>query len=275
MAQNPLQKYFRQPKIYVKLPSGGVYNQPGTFQGDATNMPVYGMTGMDEIMMKTPDALLSGESTVKVIESCCPSIKNAWDVSGLDLDAILTAIRIATYGNITNVNQKCRHCETDNAYDIDLGVIVEHFSKCQYENTIVLKDLVIKTQPLNYDQNTKFSLRNFNLQQQLAQTSSIEDKEKQQEVVANLFKELSEIQTAIFTAGIDSIQVDGTVVTEKSYIKEWLENCDKEVFDEIKKQFNTNKDRWAVPPFRVKCENCGEENELQLDLDHSNFFATA
>jgi len=59
MATNPLQQYFRQPKIYIKLPSGGVFNKLGSLQGDVTNMPVYGMTGMDEIIMKTPDALMS------------------------------------------------------------------------------------------------------------------------------------------------------------------------------------------------------------------------
>ena len=66
MAVNPLQKYFRQPKIYIKFPSGGIFNKPGTIQGDVTNTPVYGMTGMDEIIVKTPDALLSGESTAQV-----------------------------------------------------------------------------------------------------------------------------------------------------------------------------------------------------------------
>ena len=51
MATNPLQKYFRQPKIFIKLPSAGVYCQPGNIQGDSNHMPVYGMTGMDEIIM--------------------------------------------------------------------------------------------------------------------------------------------------------------------------------------------------------------------------------
>ena len=99
MSGNPLQQYFRQPKIYIKLPTSGIYSPPGTVQGDINNLPVYGMSGMDEIIMKTPDALLTGESVVKIIQSCCPSITNAWALSSLDTEMILTAIRIATYGN--------------------------------------------------------------------------------------------------------------------------------------------------------------------------------
>ena len=74
---NPLQQFFRQPKIYISLPSKGVYYPPGVFQGDYSNVPIMSMTGMDEIIMKTPDALFNGEAAYKVIESCCPFIKNA------------------------------------------------------------------------------------------------------------------------------------------------------------------------------------------------------
>ena len=111
MAQNPLQNYFRQPKVFLKLPSMGIYNKPEAIQGNVENIPVYGMTGMDEIILKTPDALISGESTVKVIQSCCPTIVDAWDVSNLDIDALLVAVRIATYGNTMNVSYTCKKCE--------------------------------------------------------------------------------------------------------------------------------------------------------------------
>ena len=81
MAQNPLQQYYRQPKVFIPLPSGGIYNKLGTLSGDVSHMPIYSMTGMDEIIVKTPDALLSGKSTVSIIESCCPTVKNGWEVT--------------------------------------------------------------------------------------------------------------------------------------------------------------------------------------------------
>ena len=74
MAENPLKQYFRQPKIYITLPSKGVFYSPDDISGLFENIPIYGMTGMDEIILKTPDALMSGESTVKIVQSCCPTI---------------------------------------------------------------------------------------------------------------------------------------------------------------------------------------------------------
>ena len=96
---NPLAKHFRQPVLYIKLPSNGRWWPEGSVDIPVTGeIPVYSMTAKDEITMKTPDALMNGSSTVHVIESCCPSIHNAWKMPAIDLDSILIAIRIASYG---------------------------------------------------------------------------------------------------------------------------------------------------------------------------------
>lgn len=275
MANNPLQQYFRQPKIYVGLPSKGVYNKLGTLDGDVTNMPVYGMTGMDEILMKTPDALMTGESTVKVIESCCPQIKSAWDLTILDTDLVLTAIRIATYGNNMDVFHKCPGCGSDNEYTLDLSHLIEHFNSFKYSNRVVVGDLTIKLQPVTYKQSTNFSIKNYELQQQMFQSDSLENKEEQQKVINDLFSQLGQLQNEIYVASIESVDTGDTVVTEKGYIAEWLENCDKEVFDKIKTVFKENQQALSAPAHHVKCSECGRESDITVDMDQSSFFGQA
>ena len=55
-----LEKYKRQPKIYVDFPSKGLYYNGDIVQDQQyTEIPVFGMNTMDEIMLKTPDALFS------------------------------------------------------------------------------------------------------------------------------------------------------------------------------------------------------------------------
>lgn len=275
MAENPLQQFFRQPKIYISLPSKGIYNPSGTIQGEVENIAIYGMTGMDEIVIKTPDALLSGESTVKIIESCCPSIKDGWSTSALDTDLLLTAIRIATYGNQLAVDKKCANCGEENSYDIDLSNIIDHFNHCKFENKVVLKDFVIKLQPLSYRQTTNFSIKNFQIQQRLAQSDSIQDETEKKNIITQLFKELAELQNEIFSASVDSVDLGTTVVTERVYIDEWLKNCESIIFDEIKKVFNQNREIWRIPPVKVQCSACEHESNLTINLDNSSFFARA
>ena len=222
MADNPLQKYFRQPKIFINLPSKGIYNTPGSFHGEVTDIPIFGMTGMDEIVIKTPDALLSGESTVKVLESCCPSIKDGWSVSSLDTDMLLTAIRIATYGNNMAVAKTCAKCKEENEYDINLSTVIDHFNNCKFDNKVVLKEFVVKLQPLTYKQTTEFSQKNFQIQQKLSQSEKIQDDNEKKKFISDLFQELAQLKNEIFAASIDSVDIGDTVVTERDYISDWL-----------------------------------------------------
>jgi hypothetical protein len=275
MANNPLQQYFRQPKIFINLPSQGVYNKPGSLTGEVSNMPVFGMTGMDEILMKTPDALLSGESTVKVIQSCCPNILDGWEVTNLDFNLILTAIRIATFGNTITVGSKCTGCGADNEYQIDLTRVIDYFAGCAYDNKIVYKDLIIKTKPLTYKQITDFALKNFQLQQRLNQNIVLTDEEEKKKNFSELFSQLADLQNEIFTEGIEQVTVDNAVVNEKEYIREWLANCDRDAYEDIKTTILKNQEIYSSPEHDVECAECKKPAKLTVDLDQTSFFGNA
>lgn len=275
MANNPLQQYFRQPKVFISLPSHGIYNEPSDFSGSIENMPVFGMTGMDEILMKTPDALLTGESTVRVIQSCCPNIANGWNVSNLDIDALLVAIRIATNGNIMHLTKPCKKCGTENDYDVNISKFLDHFNTCKFDNKVVVDDLVIKLRPLNYKKVTDFNLENFGIQKRLFQAVSIENEEEKNAILNEVYKDVGILQNKILIASIEEVETPDSVVKERAYIKEWLENSDKTVVDAIKEKVDQNNESWKVPDVPIKCENCGTEDVLTISLDQSNFFAKA
>lgn len=275
MSQNPLQQFFRQPKIYITLPSKGVFNSPESLLGSFENLPVYGMTGMDEIILKTPDALMSGESTVKLIQSCCPSIKDAWSLNTLDTNIVYAAIRIATYGHELSVTQTCPECETENDFDIDLNHVVEHYGNCQYNHKLVLDGLTVKTRPLTFKESNDFSLKNYGLQQKLNQADQVEDVTEKQKLFKELFEELSVTQQQIFSKSVEVVEVGDQVVTDPAYIEEWLKNCDKSVFEKLKNHVDANRTAWDMPTWPAKCEKCGAESKIYVELDNSSFFDNA
>jgi hypothetical protein len=275
MANNPLQQYFRQPKIFISLPSQGTYNKPGAISGDVTRLPVFGMTGMDEILMKTPDALLAGESTVKVINSCCPSIVDPWDLSSLDTDLVLAAIRIATYGSIINLSNTCSNCETPSDYELELSNLIDHYGNCKYDNTLVLDDLTVIVRPLCYKQTTEFSIRNFQLQQQMSQVNSIADEAERSTEMNRIYQQLSALRNDVFGENIESVDTGKVVVTERAFIVEWLNNVDRSIMAAITAHIEANQKTWRAPTHKVKCDNCGHEDALAVDLDQSNFFVNA
>jgi hypothetical protein len=252
-----------------------MFNQPGTLASDPSKLPIFGMTGMDEILLKTPDALLNGEATVKVVESCCPAFTNGWDLSVLDLDLMLVAIRIATHGNTMTVTHTCTACDAVSDYDIDLGNVIQHFTGLEYDNKIVLKDVAIKIQPLNYKQWNEFQLKNFGVQRQLSQAMRIEDEDTQSKLIAGLFEQVSNIQTEMIFAQVDSVETADGVVNQREFIREWLQNSEKQIFDAIREQVEKNRLAWKIPSINVECPDCSAKNQVGLDMDQASFFANA
>jgi len=272
MANNPLEQFFRQPKIFINLPSQGAYHEEGVMQGDTVNMPVYSMTAMDEIIAKTPDAMFSGESTVRMIQSCCPNVKNAWGLSMIDTDLLFAAIRIATYGNFLSVTHVCPGCKTDNQYDLDLSRVVDHLTGCKYNNTIVLNKITIRTQPVTYKVSTDIAVKQYQMNKRLVQLETMEDSDEKQKLINELFVDIGKIQTEFFIANVESIDTGSQVVTERPFIIEFMNNCDKTIYDAIKKQVELNQDTWKLPSYEVKCTECSKDNNVTITLDQSNFF---
>ncbi len=275
MAQNPLTQYFRQPKVFIALPSRGAYNSPTAFSGDVNHLPVFGMTGMDEIIAKTPDALLTGESTVKIISSCCPAINNPWELTTIDLDTILTAIRIATYGNELDVDNVCEKCGTHAEYTFNLSNFIEYYANVKYDNKIVVGDLTISLKPLNYKQSSDFAQNNFQLQQRLRQINELDSEEERSKLLTAIYEDLAKLQNEIFIAGIESISTRDSTVTEHGFIREWVENADSKYIADIRTKVNTNQETWRSPDQTVECETCGHKTSLVISLDQADFFVGA
>jgi hypothetical protein len=74
---------------------------------------------------------------------------------------------------------------------------------------------------------------------------------------------------------VESVEVADKVVTESSFINEWLNNCDKSIYDAIKAQIEANREQLKNPTYPVKCDSCGTEVNLSVELDQSNFFERA
>ena len=148
---NPLNKYFRQPSLYVKLPSKTAYPPHVIAPSQSGELGVMPMTAKDEIRFKTPDALMNGQGVVDVIQSCVPDIKDAWQIKSYDLDTILVAIRIATYGETMEINFNVPGANESVAHTVNLPAILDEIQKTTVDTAFTLKDgLKITVQPLTY-----------------------------------------------------------------------------------------------------------------------------
>jgi len=178
---NPLKKYYRQPKQFVKLPSGYKFYSEGSIQvPESGEVAVYPMTAKDELLLKTPDALLNGEATVSVIQSCIPSIKNAWEMPSIDCDAALMTIRMATYGTSMTVAIKVPGTSIEKDLVLNLQDSLSSILSAQYNDTFFYQNMEVKTKPLTYKEFTHSAIQTFEQQriQKIVDDTEMNDEEK-------------------------------------------------------------------------------------------------
>lgn len=271
---NPLNRYFRQPTIFLRLPSNGQHYGSNDIEMPANNeLPVYPMTVRDEIINKTPDALFNGSSVVSLIQSCVPNIKNAWAVPSIDLDAILIAIKVATYGKDIDISGVCTHCSETSDYVIDLNHQLAMIGRSEYQKSAKIGQFEIMFRPLTYHEINEANQEQFN-EQKLAEVlpnADLSDGEKLKQI-NDLVLKITEGTIKAVSRSISSIKTDDVIVTDEQQIKEFLNNCSAQIFDAIKDAAVEKRNASNLKPLRLTCNHCSKEYEQPLVLDLSNFF---
>lgn len=278
---NPLQKHFRQPKIYLKLPSSGKYWTPGSLSlPDNGEVPVFAMTAKDEIQMKTPDALMNGQSTVDVIQSCIPNITDAWNCPSIDLDAILVAIRIATYGEKITVKGIVPNTEIEKEYELDLRQLLDNYLAMDFEDVLQAGDFLVQIRPMNYRQFTKLATKTFEEQRiiSIVKDQDIPESEKLDRF-NKVFANITALNVEMIADSITAIQYkDEDPVTNKKHINEFISNADATIFNSIKSHVEALRDRFTSQPIKVDSteeeieQGAPPRYEVPMQFDHSNFF---
>jgi RNase P subunit RPR2 len=274
MPNNPLSGYFRQPAIYITLPSGGKYWPNGTLDMPETGeLPVYPMTAIDEITYRTPDALFNGDAVVRVIQSCIPAIKNAWGAPAADMDAILTGIRIASYGHSMDIDTKCPNCGEESTFSLDLRQVVDGLQFPDYTKVLGAGDLEIYFKPLTYQQATKNSVTRFEEEKLMTVIESAEISEDEKlKLITEAYKKVSTLGVQAVEQAIHYIKTPDQNVSEREHIREFLNNCDKKLYDAIRDRVVNLNTETQLKPLLVTCDKCNHNWEQPFTLDMSNFF---
>lgn len=273
---NPLQKYFRTPAIYVKLPSGGRGYPAGTIDmPENGELPVYPMTAMDEVLARTPDALYNGSATVDVFKSCVPNIKEPWNILQSDVDLLLLAIRVASYGHEMDMNSTCPNdkCKQENSFTVDLRVLIDSIQNPNYDKSFQIDDLIIYFKSLNYRELNQNSIAQFQEQKALAVSESEDlDDVQRADLLRKSLESLTRLTLESLTQSIDHIRVGDTVVNDPKQILEFLQNAKKEIFEPMRDHLAKIRTESQLKPVSITCPECGNKYEQPFVLDQSNFF---
>lgn len=276
-SSNPLSAFFRQPKIHVALPSGGRFWPEGSLAKSETGeYPVFAMTARDELLFKTPDALMNGSAIVEVIQSCIPSIKDAWKMPSLDVDAVLTAIRMATYGEEMDVTATCPKCNHSSDKVVDLRTVLDSLISIEFQSRIEIgTEMLVHLRPMTYSEISQTALKAFEHQRifSIINDDKIDD-DKKMKLFNESFVKLTDLTLDTAVRCITKVESIHGSTDDPAYIKEFLQNADKSVFKAINDSVNKSQDSGKMASFPAVCDNeeCKHEWKMKITLDQADFF---
>ena len=276
---NPLNKYFRQASVYIKLPSGLEYPESVVEKSESGELAVQPMTAMDEIKFKTPDALMNGQGVVDVIQSCIPQIKDAWKIVSYDIDAIFLAIRIATYGETMDITYNMPGTQDQKQHTINLPAFLDEISRQKIEHSFKIKELTFHVSPLTYRDMNLVSLETFQQQKIYAslRTSNITDEDKVK-TFDESFKKMNDLTQEILLKNISRIDTGTETVSDPQYISEFLKNGDAKLISEIQKNLARLRMQGSAPSVKLKSseddikKGAPASYEVPVTFDTANFF---
>jgi hypothetical protein len=281
---NPLLSVLRQPKIYIRLPSQGKYWKEGSLNISVSGeYPVYSMTARDELLMKTPDALLNGEGIAQVIQNCVPNVLDAWECPQVDVDTLLIAIRLATYGELMSISVNHPSIKDEQEFDYEINIreiLDQRQSGTTWEDRLEVRpDLVVYLKPLTYRTQTNAQIGEFETQRimRIVQSTELSEDEKVK-AFQQAFMDLTKKTISIIGRAVYKIESTAGVVEDAEYIDEFITQCDADIFEKIKKRLGILNDANKLQPMIIRSTpdmieaGAPETIEVPFTFDQSNFF---
>ena len=280
--QNNLSAYFRKEELKISLPSKGAFYPPGTLELDSNKeVGVYPMTALDELTLKTPDGLLSGEATFKVIRSCVPAIKDPWQMPSIDVDSVLIGIRIASYGANMRVTSTVPKTKAKQEHEINLMGLLDSRKEPIIDTKVMLGNgVTIVVKPSSYREMQTIRRETFE-KQRLSRTinNSDMDEEAKEKEFNKIFATLTMLNVQTLTDNIDTIVTPEGTFNDMASKQEFVNNVELKHVNMIRKKVDEINVIGSLPKYTVQTpeedvkKGAPESYEVPVMLDNSDFFA--
>lgn len=257
---NPLLDALRIPGSTFRLPSQGLFYDVGVLAPDVKNgeIEVYPMTAYDEIILATPDKLLSGKAILEVFSRTIPQILKPGQLLAKDVDFLMACLRNVSFGGFMPVTfeHSCEHSK-EHEYNVDLDSMIRRTKQLdptslsgEYSLTMPNGQVVV-LKPLTYD--TMVDLYQTTLS---IKTDNITEAEAETLVISSI------------TSVIDSV----AEVKDRGQIREWVCNIPLGWKRQIEKAAS-DVTQWGIDfTYRTKCKDCAGDIEIQVTPNPVNFF---
>lgn len=273
---DPLASYYRMPGVHIRLPSNGAFMPSGSIEFSMNDdLPVYPMRAADELLLKSPDALMSGYAIEQLIHSCVPAIRAPRLISSPDLDVLLLAIRAATYGEMMTVMPICPACGKDNEVHVNLSQIQATAKVIAPENPVRLSDdVVVFVRPYNMENATRIGLVTFEETRKVQGVENAEESERTTQINQSMHR-IVNLSLDILASCVLKVVVKEGDVHDPVSIRKFIGNVSKAWVDKLQAKMDQMNNCGIDKHYDATCAHCGHEWRAEVEFNPSTFFASA
>ena len=154
--------------------------------------------------------------------------------------------------------------------------ILDQLKLPDFESTLQYGDLEIAYAPVSYEHQNNSNQSQFEEQQMIQSvTSSDLPEEEKLKRLNDAMRRITEFTIEALKWSIAGIRTPGAIVSEQEYIKEFLLNCDRKLFNIIRDHVIDLRKVSDLKPLDIKCGNCSHEYKQTVTLDMTSFFGPA
>ena len=274
---NPLKDFYRLPGVHTKLPTNGAFMPPDSIEFTLSkDIPVYPMRSADEMLLKSPDALMSGYALEELLKSCVPNIKKPRLISSPDLDVLLVAIRAATYGEIISFSPTCPSCGVENETKRNLSYLLTSMTFVDPENVVRLTDdILVYLRPYNLENASIMGLASFEEARKLQAADVSEDESARSKQINLSMKRITDLSEETTADCIIKIIIPDKEVTDTRHILDFTRNISKSWTEKIQAKLEEINKKGIDKSYDLKCGSCEHEWKSEIEFNPSSFFAAS
>lgn len=254
---NPLLARVEMPGSTFQLPSRGIFYKNGELRDDVEvgEVHVHPMSAFDEILMKTPDALFSGDAVDKVFQRCIPQILKPTELLAKDVDFLLVCLRKVTFGDEMEINytHDCKDA-ISNSYVINISNFLTKSKKI--DPTTVGK---IYSTTLENGQHVKLHPAKFKNVLKMYQDAKPDHTTPEEDLALTVYV-------------IKSIIHSVDKVTDSDMIEEWIKKIPAGWIGELTEIIEKSNDFGPNFTFKTKCKDCDKSIQIESPINPISFF---
>lgn len=303
------------PPISLGLPTLGRFYDEDMLDVDAdpTDLLVRPLSIVDEQNFRDPFLLSTGKALPKMIRNTCPGILKPADLAEIDVEALLIAIRIVSFGSHMNIKHICQNpalkdglsdetakgknlkdedifkCRAENPIDVDLNEFIlryapftdEMFEK--FRITLGRVGQTVMLRPMPYSASVEMMMKTIKTQtefERFAENNSEEDVAFDEDMIEAYSRMVNETNQTNVKSLADSIlnvtTRSGIQVSDRDKIRDWLTSIPIEDAHQITDRVNEIMlSLKELNRLTYQCPSCGYENTIYVQMDPQKLFTLA